>query len=216
MNDDALSLSDCKPVYETLQKLKDGKIKPIGLSRSTIYLCVEALLLEGYQVSSIAKLLDKSDRTIRRYVSELRRMNALEASPSLTRVLLGEFLLNARNQYSRLKQLARVKDVSPSEKAKTEFLAWRVSRELIEMLFYVGFLIDDTKYDAETSESERNILEEKLLGENRDLSVDERNEMVNNIFRQIMESQRRIDKKNFEKNNKEEVKKEGEPTKDSI
>ena len=90
MDENSLNIHDTRPVYETLQKLKDGKLNPRALSRTTIYLCVEVLLLEGYQVSSIANLLKKSDRTVRRYVSDLREMNALEASPGLTRVLVGE------------------------------------------------------------------------------------------------------------------------------
>ena len=148
MDENYPNIHDTRPVYETLQKLKDGRLNPIALSREIISLCVEVLLLDGYQVSSIANLLKKSDRTIYRYVKDLRAKNALEASSGLTQVLLGEFLLNARNQYSRLKQIARTKDVAPSEKSKTEFLAWRVFKEFIDTMFYVGFLIGTDSTDG--------------------------------------------------------------------
>ena len=79
MDENYPNIHDTRPVYETLQKLKDGRLNPIALSREIISLCVEVLLLDGYQVSSIANLLKKSDRTIYRYVKDLRAKNALEA-----------------------------------------------------------------------------------------------------------------------------------------
>ncbi|MCX5706000.1 MAG: hypothetical protein NTZ92_08105 [Candidatus Omnitrophica bacterium] len=205
MDDNFVNIHDTRPVYETLQKLKEGKLNPLALSRMVIYQCVEVLLLEGYQVSSIANLIKKSDRTVRRYVKDLREMNALEASPGLTRVLVGELLLNARNQYSRLKQLARMKELSPSEKAKTEFLAWRVYAELIEMMHYVGFLDKgnsgleiNNNMEPEIPQKTGEIEESPKL-----LSPLEREKMVDNLFRNIMKRAKEIDKQSYNKENEE-------------
>lgn len=194
MDEDRLNIHDTKPVYETLQKLKDGTLDPRVLSRQTVYLCIEVLLLEGYQVSAIANLLKRSDRTIHRYVSDIREINALEASPDLTRVLVGEFLLNARNQYSRLKQIARLKEASFNDKAKTEFLAWRVFKELIDTLYYVGFLA------GVSVRSELDSKEKKGLPQNAEepetlqlFGPDASKKKIEEIAKAIMEDLNRLD-----------------------
>ena len=133
--------SDDSPVYETLQKIKDGLLDSKLLPKSIRQLCVEVLIFEGYQPFAIASLLKRSDRTIRRDVEAIRSKNALSSSPQLTQMLIGELIMNARNHYARLKQMAREAGASSREKMQAEFLAWRVNAELFDKLRVVGFLL---------------------------------------------------------------------------
>jgi len=197
MDEVVWNVYDTKPVYEILEKIKSGQ--KLALSKETLLLCVEALLLEGYQTSAIANLLKKSDRTIRRYIFEVRENNALDSCPDITRVLVGEFVTNARSQYSRLKQLARSKEVSAVNKAKTEFLAWRVYKELIDMLYYVGFLFVDPLADSEESDAkmQAKILREMKQNEMRNklMTPEERDKMLDGYWRQIMKKQKKLYRK---------------------
>ena len=127
-------------VYETLQKIKERSLDPKLLSKEARLLCVEALVVEGQPLSSIAILLKKSDRTIRRDVREIQSQNALKSSPQLTQMLIGELVSNARSHLSRLRRISNLNEASPSDKARTEFLAWRVSKELVDKLYLVGFI----------------------------------------------------------------------------
>jgi len=128
-------------VFETLQKIKNGLLDPRTLSKSERLACVEVLLFEGHHHSLIASLLKKCDRTIGRDIVEIRKRNALKATPELTQILIGEFIANARNQYSRFKQIAREGNASIREKIQAEFSAWRVYYDMIDKLHSVGFIL---------------------------------------------------------------------------
>jgi hypothetical protein len=200
-------------VVETLQRIKNGLLNSESLSKESRQLCVEALILEGYQPPSIASLMKKSDRTIRRDTEEIRQRNSLKSSPELSRMLVGELLVNARNQYARLKQLARLPESSSDEKARTEFLAWRVYKELIDMLYFVGFLVNDdakvqpfpflnnNKEDANMSDADKKIMKECSL-----MPPMAREMLVERLHKEIMKLDKEID----EESNGEENKK-GEP-----
>jgi transposase len=128
------------PVYEMLRRIKEGELNPELLPRETRQLCIEALVGEGYSSGQIASLLNKSDRTIRRDLVELRKRNSISASPELTGMIGGELLNFARNQCCRLKQIARSKDIEAVERAKVELMSWQVFKEGADKLHKLGFL----------------------------------------------------------------------------
>ena len=128
------------PVYEMLKRIKEGELNPELLSRETRQTCIEALVGGGYSSGQIASLLNKSDRTIRRDLVELRKRNSISASPELTGMIGGELLNFARNQCCRLKQIARSKDIEAVERAKVELMSWQVFKEGADKLHKLGFL----------------------------------------------------------------------------
>ena len=190
-------------VVEVLQRIKNGLLNSALLSKESRQLCVEFLLIEGHQISLIANLMKKSDRTIIRDIEEMRQKNALKASPEFSQKLVGELLVNGRNQYARLKQLARSSESSPDEKAKTEFLAWRVCKELVDMLYFVGFLVQDdsknqpfpfssiNKEDVNLSEEEKKIMKECSL-----MPPMAREMLVERLHKDILNMTKEIDKEN--------------------
>jgi len=203
-------------VFETIQKIKDGQLNPTALSKEARHLCVEALFFEGYLTSSIAKLFNKSDRTIRRDIEEIREKNALNPNPELSRILTGELLENARSQYSRLKQLARLPETSPEVKAKIEFLAWKVYSESIDILNYVGFLpkdeikkdvvtnVNNADEDANLSEKDRKLKRYYSL-----MTPMDRQKLIERLDQEIMENN--LKAHDDGQDNKDEENGEGEP-----
>ena len=128
------------PVVEVLIKIKDGVLDPVLLPKETRLACVEALAAEGYGSSHIASVLKKSDRTIRRDLAEVRTNNSIFASPEFSAMLAGELLSMARNQYARLKQIARSNEVPAEEKARVEYMSWLIFKELADKLYKMGFM----------------------------------------------------------------------------
>ena len=129
------------PVLDLIKKIKEGVVDPKLLYKATRQLCVETLFVEGVHTSTIAGLFKVSDRTIRRDIVDMREKNAVAPSPEMTRAILGELVTNGRHHYSSLRQIARLKDAYPDEKARAEYLAWRVGKELVDRLFQAGFLV---------------------------------------------------------------------------
>jgi len=128
------------PVFEVLKKIKEGLLDPVLLSKETRESCIEALVVEGYGSSQIASLLKKSDRTIRRDLIAVRKKNSIAASPELTGIIAGELLATARNQYARLRQIARLNEATPKDKANAEYRAWLTFKEGADKLHKIGFL----------------------------------------------------------------------------
>ena len=145
------------PVVEVLKKIKDGGLDPVVLSKESRQACVEALAIEGYNSSHIASLLKKSDRTIRRDLVEIRANNSIFASPEFTAMICGELLLMARNQYARLKQLARSNEIPGEEKARVEYMSWLIFKELTDKLFKIGFLPVAKKSTVEQQRMTQNL-----------------------------------------------------------
>lgn len=200
-------------VVEVLQRIKDGSLNPLSLSKESRQLCVEALILEGHQVSSIASLMKKSDRTIRRDVEDIRQRNAIKTSPGFSKMLVGELLTNARNQYSRLKQLARLPEASADEKARIEFLAWRVYKELIDMLYYVGSIVkEDTKNpfiastlgDKIEEDAKLSAKEKEIRKTYKYMTPMAREMLVERLHKEIMKFDDQISKETVVLENKEE------------
>ena len=137
------------PIVEILIKIKEGALDPSLLTRESRLACVEALVADGYGSSHIASVLKKSDRTIRRDLAEVRANNSVFASPEFSAMIAGELLLMARNQYARLKQIARSKEIPVEEKARVEYMSWLIFKELTDKLYKIGYMPVAKKSTAE-------------------------------------------------------------------
>ncbi|MBF0572112.1 MAG: hypothetical protein HQL12_09640, partial [Candidatus Omnitrophica bacterium] len=153
------------PVVEVLRKIKEGGLDPALLSKESRQACIEALAVEGYGTSQIASLLKKSDRTIRRDLAEVRTNNSIFASPEFTAMICGELLSMARNQYARLKQIARSNEVPGEEKARVEYMSWLIFKELTDKLYKIGFLPVGKKSVGEKQIMPQNLEKQEDSGE---------------------------------------------------
>src|SRR3989338_3720199 len=119
------------PLLSLIQKIKDGSIDPRSITKDQRLQCVSILCSEGYNESSIAQVLNRSEKTIRRDLSDIRSQNALSPDQNLARELVGEMVQKARAHQSRLLRIASNKENKAFERIQAEYAAWRIERELI-------------------------------------------------------------------------------------
>ncbi len=127
-------------VHAVIARIKDGSMDPAALPKESRQACVEALLGEGYAVTTIAQLLQRSDRTVKRDIDEIMKRNSLSPSLELAKELIGEMSWRAHLHHAHLMRIARSKEATPGEKIQAEYSAWRVQRELIERFQALGYL----------------------------------------------------------------------------
>lgn len=128
------------PVVELLQKIRDGELDPKQLHKEDRFRCEIFMQDEGYAYPSISQLLRISEKTIQRDFKEIRKRNSFEPSLDLAIETVGELMQAARTHRNYLMRLARGSGSSSASKAQSEFLSWRVFKELIERLQSLGFL----------------------------------------------------------------------------
>jgi DNA-binding CsgD family transcriptional regulator len=128
------------PIFSLIQQLKDESLDPRTLPSELRQQCVEVLWSEGYNESAMAQILKRSEKTIKRDLQKIREKNALSPDLELARQIIGETVQRARMHQGYLVRLARSKDATVSEKAQSEYLAWRVQKELVEKMQSFGYL----------------------------------------------------------------------------
>ena len=129
-----------QPILTLIQKLKDGQISPELIDKDQRQLCIEVFVGEGYTISSIAQILSKCEKTIRRDLEEIRERNALTPDIGLAKRIIGEMVTNGHVHRNHLMRLARSKDASTAEKSQAEYYAHRVDMELVDRLQTLGYL----------------------------------------------------------------------------
>ena len=129
-----------KPILTLIQQIKDGLVAPDTIDKDLRQQAIEVLMAEGYAVASMAQVFKKCDKTIRRDLEEIRQRHELVPDAGLAKRIIGEMLVFARGHRDHLMRLARTKDTSVSEKAQAEYLAARVTMELVDKLQSLGYL----------------------------------------------------------------------------
>ncbi len=132
--------SQDQTALKIIQDINSGACDPCLLDKSMRQQCIELLIGEGYTHSQLAQLLKRSEKTISRDIQEIRQKNALTPSVEFAKETVGELVNKARIHASYLMRLARDRNSSTNSKAGSEFLAWRVIKELVEKLQTLGFL----------------------------------------------------------------------------
>lgn len=128
------------PTYKILQAIKAGSLDAKSLSKEERQACVEVLILEGYEVASIAQLLDRSEKTIKRDKQEIWQRNSQMPTPEFVLREITEMINKGKVHQSYLMRLARSKDTPPKERIEAERSAWQVGNEIAERLQTLGFL----------------------------------------------------------------------------
>jgi len=140
-NADHIEEREDDPVISIVQSIKDSAINPRTLSYDKRLRCVEFLVKrEGYTEEQAAQILGRCERTIRRDLREIEKNNALTADIDLAKRIAGDVVQSAMTHHRYLMRLARSLEASPGEKAQSEFLAWRVLKEMTEKLQTLGYL----------------------------------------------------------------------------
>jgi transposase len=136
-----------KPISFILQKIRSGSMLPRDLEKEDRQRCVESLFCEGFSEVQISQELQRSEKTIRRDLSEIRRRNAISPSVEQAKELIGEMQQQARLQISRLTRIAISPDSSEEEKINAEAVAWKIRDEFTSRLQTLGYLpLKPTEY----------------------------------------------------------------------
>lgn len=139
-NNDSLQEKDEQPIFSLIQQIKDGTVAPETINKELRKRCVDVLQGEGYSVSTMAQLFQKSEKTLKRDLDAIWDDGKLKPAVELAKKIIGEFVAFARIHRSHLMRLARSKDASTAEKAQSEFFAFKVFVELIAKLQTLGYL----------------------------------------------------------------------------
>jgi len=164
---DSIEQQEERSVLLLIQEIKDGILSPKTLSKEVRQQCVKFLCSEGYAETGVARILECSERTIRRDLKEIREHSALVPDVDLAKQIVGDMFLKARTHHAYLMRLARTSSISASDKTQAELGAWRIQKELIEKLQTLGYLpLVPHKISADIFHHEDE--EEKTLGELKD------------------------------------------------
>ncbi|HQO37677.1 MAG TPA: hypothetical protein PK107_02550 [Candidatus Omnitrophota bacterium] len=127
-------------ILDLVRDIQSGVFDPKDLSKELRQSCVEVLLLEGYSIAALAKILGVSDKSIRRDKTEINARNAVSPSFDMAKAYVGELIARTEGSISHLTRLARSKEGSLAERSQAEYLAWKVLEERTKLLQSLGYL----------------------------------------------------------------------------
>lgn len=132
--------SAMQPVLDLIAAIKGRSVDPRQLSKEDRQRVVVTLRAQGMAVETIAKLLQRSERTIRRDITEIQSVHALEPSPDLLPQLAGKLMHDAELAQAHLRRLANEKGASVMERQMAVVASWRVQCELMQHLQSIGYI----------------------------------------------------------------------------
>lgn len=139
-NNDHSDKNKEQPILTIIQDIKDGRIAPDVIDKDLRQRCVEVFMAEGYSVSSMAQLFNKTEKTIKRDIEAILDEKKVGPSMELAKRIVGEIIAYGHIHRDHLMRLARTKDASVAEKSQAEYLAARVGFELISRMQSLGYL----------------------------------------------------------------------------
>lgn len=140
-NDNNKEIPDDKePILSLIQQIKDGTLNPKTLTNEIRQRCVELLDSEGYTQAQIGGVLMITDRTVRRDLKEIEDRYASSPDINQAKRIIGNMFQKAMVHHKHLMRLARSPDATSGEKSQSEFLAWRVLKEVVEKMQTLGYL----------------------------------------------------------------------------
>ena len=82
---------------ELVEQLKTKEITVAGLPKEILQRCALFMKSRSYSYSYIADVLELSDKTIQRYVHEMRKQESLKLGANFQKSIAAEFLNNWKN-----------------------------------------------------------------------------------------------------------------------
>ncbi|MCX5680273.1 MAG: hypothetical protein NTZ95_06470, partial [Candidatus Omnitrophica bacterium] len=158
------------PIISVIQDIKDGVLNPKTLSQDLRQRCVDFFMREGYTEEQVGQILMRDERTIRRDLEKIQKQNSLNPNADLARQIIGDMFRKAMVHHRYLMRLARSPIASEGNKSQSEFLAWRVLKEVVEKMQTLGYLplkpqeiVEDIFHHVTDDSKERSISEAKVM-----------------------------------------------------
>ena len=123
-----------------LRDIQQGIIHAKALSTDSRRACVEHLTADGLSAAEISEILKISPRTVFRDLQLIREAHAVERNPQVVKELVGQVVLHARHAALRLRRIGRDRATPAAAQVEAELGAWRVMKELTELLQKLGIL----------------------------------------------------------------------------
>ena len=159
-----------KSILSIIQDIKDGTLNPKTLSKDVRQRCVEFLDSEGYKDAQIAQVLMRCEKTVYRDLMDIENRNSMTSSAEGAKKIIGNMFQKAMVHHKYLMRLARSTEATHGERAQSEFLAWRILKEVVEKMQTLGYLplkpqeiIEDIFHHAGDVSDERSITEAKSV-----------------------------------------------------
>ena len=128
------------PVMTLIQQIRTKRVDPKTLATEDRRRCVEFLRVEGMQISEIAQILGRTERTILRDLSQIREENSVSRDPAMVERVVGDMLQQAESSRARLRRISREPAASAMERLMAEQSVWKVTKECVETLQSVGYI----------------------------------------------------------------------------
>jgi len=112
----------------------------------------------------------RSEKTVSRDLADIRARNAITPDINLAKQIIGDMFQKAMVHHKHLMRLARNPEVTNGEKTQSEFLAWRVLKEVVEKMQTLGYLplkpqefVEDIFHHVTDGDEEKGIVEAKSM-----------------------------------------------------
>lgn len=128
------------PIYKVLKQIKEGILEAKDLSKEMRQECVEVLYLEGHNIATIAQLLDRSTKTIKRDLEDIWQKNSKNPTFVVALAFIAELVGKSKAQQAHLMRMSRSNEGTIQERSQAEYLAWKIQSETVERLQSLGYL----------------------------------------------------------------------------
>ena len=127
-------------VLDLIKDIKAKTLAPSSLNVEDRRACVEHLTTEGLSVPEIAKVLDRSDRTIARDRKVIQQINALAHDPAFAGEIAGRLMSELDNSIGRIRRATRGSDVPAAVRVDGARACAEVLCKIVERLQSMGYL----------------------------------------------------------------------------
>lgn len=123
-----------------LDEIKAGARSFKRLNRETKLDIVQVLLERGLKSIEISAIAGVDQRTVQRYVVELREQFAMEWSPALTQQILGAYFRSLGERIQNLRRIAQDKATPAATRVEAETRIFQVGTQFIKTMQSLGFM----------------------------------------------------------------------------
>lgn len=125
---------------DLLQKIKAGHTGPTKIRVVDRRLVVEMLMTDGATVPEIAKIMDVSERTVKRDRQGIRAANAIDRDPNLVGQMVGRLSTEVDTATQRIRRAIRDPRATPAVKVDGEHRCYQILSDYFRHLQRIGFV----------------------------------------------------------------------------
>ncbi len=178
-------------VQDIVKALEDKSISLQEVDKNILKECVVVMKNWGYRNSEIGNLLKVSDRSVQRYVSDVRESNSLATTADFQKHFMAEAISNFRTQYYRLIRISHSEGVTALEKTRAIFAACQVLRDVIVIMERLGYVSIENTLKLRVQEEEQIRLNDHLAKrvtefspDYKTLTIDQQGEIIERLKKQ--------------------------------